>query len=660
MDSKLAEWVTSHADEWRNHRDTNYSDKWDEYERLWRGEWHAEDRMRDTERSRIISPALQQAIESHTAEIEEAIFGQSAKFFDIEDDFRDQDNGDVEYIKNYMTEQFKKNKVRKNIGEVILMASIYGTGIGEVVLREKKELVPATRPMDEVDASLVGVEEKDYVACSLRPIHPKNFLIDPNATSVEEALGVAVEEFVSAHIIAQGMNEGIYNKVKIGDDSASDDGLEPSSIDDAYDDDKVRVLRYFGLVPANLLEAENSVEGEYENILGDDEEDEEEEGELLAEYGDLVEAVVVIVNGNKVIKAEKNPYMMQDRPIVAYQDDTVPGRFWGRGVAEKGYNMQKATDAQMRSHLDSLALTTVPMMGIDATRLPRGAKFEVRPGKTILTNGSPGEVLMPFKFGNTDPGNITTAKEFERMLMMATGTIDSSGTMAMGGTEAGVFLALSGLIKKNKRTLVNFQDSFLIPFIYKVAYRYMQFAPEEFPVKDYTFVPVSSLGMMAREVEQLQFINLLKTLGPDSPLTPILITGVLENSALSNREEMIAQIKQSMQPDPQQQQIQQMQMQVQLKTAEAEIAKTTSEAQLNQAKATEALVSAQVKPEEAKAKMLAAINENIPDEAEAAQREFDRRVKVAELMLKEKDMNQNAEVVRMQMAKNAASLNNAE
>ncbi len=27
------------------------------------------------------------------------------------------------------------------------------------------------------------------------------------------------------------------------------------------------------------------------------------------------------------------------------------------------------------------------MMAMDATRLPRGAKFEVKPGKAILTNG---------------------------------------------------------------------------------------------------------------------------------------------------------------------------------------------------------------------------------------------------------------------------------
>jgi len=49
----------------------------------------------------------------------------------------------------------------------------------------------------------------------------------------------------------------------------------------------------------------------------------------------------------------------------------------GRGTVEKAFNMQKAIDAQTRSHLDSLALTTSPMIAMDATRLPRGMKFEI-------------------------------------------------------------------------------------------------------------------------------------------------------------------------------------------------------------------------------------------------------------------------------------------
>ena len=129
-DNKLVGWVMDKINLWKDHRDENYLQRWKEYERLWRGEWASEDKERQSERSKIVSPALQQAIENHTAEIEEAIYGQGGNFFDIDDDMRDEDPTDVEYLKGYMKECFKRNKLRKAIGDAVLLGSVYGTGIG--------------------------------------------------------------------------------------------------------------------------------------------------------------------------------------------------------------------------------------------------------------------------------------------------------------------------------------------------------------------------------------------------------------------------------------------------------------------------------------------------------------------------------------------------
>jgi hypothetical protein len=638
---KLVEWVMGNVEQWREHRDTNYLEKWKEYERIWRGVWEGEDRTRDSERSRFISPATQQAVENHVSEIEEAVFGSGDHLFDIEDDMKDNDPKDIEYLKGYMKECFKKNKIRKSVGDITLLAAIYGTGIGEILLKKSTEVTPATRPMENVDAVQIGVEKKEKVGVYLLPINPQNFLIDPNATSVEDALGVAIEQFVSAHLVAQKIKEGVYRDEKIEGNAAPETDLEPSSVDQHYDKDKVKLLRYYGLVPKVLLDNVDSAE--FVDLFADD----NDSTQLMEEYGDMVEAIVVIGNDGTLLKAEKTPFMMGDRPVVAYQDDTVPNRFWGRGIVEKAYNSQKGLDAQLRSHFDSLALTTVPMMGMDATRLPRGSKFEVRPGKSILTNGNPAEILMPFKFGSTDNANMATAQELERMLLQATGTMDTAATQTqpVGGE---ISITLSGILKKNKRTLVNFQDQFLIPFVEKAAWRFMQFDPENFPVKDFKFIPSSSLGMLAREVEQQQFINLMKTLGPDSPLVPILMIGVVENSSLANKSQLLEMLQQSMQPDPKKQQMQEAAMQLQMAGEMAKVEKIKSEILVNQTQALKNQIDAQVKPEEAKAKLLAAINENIPDEAEAAEREFDRRVRVAELMLKEQDLDQNLDIVKLQ------------
>ena len=651
MQNRLVDWVNEYLSEWRRHRDDNYLEDWKEYERLWRGMWAPEDNTRLSERSRVTSPALQQAIENHTAEIEEAVFGQGDHLFDIEDDMKDTDPTDVQYVKNYMKECFKKNKLRKSVGDIILLGAIYGTGVGELFVKKTKVLSPATQNMADLGVVAVGVEEKQKVSVYLKPINPQNFIIDPNATSVEEAMGVAIEEFVPAHVIAQKIKEGVYkDPTDLEDDATPNENLEASWTDQEYNDDKIRVVRYYGLVPAKLLDSQ----GEDEVVdLFKKESKEEELSELLEEYGDMVEAIIVIGN-DKLLKAEKSPYMMQDRPVVAYQNDTVPNRFWGRGVAEKGYNMQKMIDAQLRSYMDGLALTSVPMMAMDATRLPRGSKFEVRPGKTILTNGNPGEILMPFKFGNTDTANIETAARFEQMLLQATGTIDTSlmQTPPEGGGQ--ISLSLSGIIKKNKRTLVNFQEQFLIPFIEKAAWRFMQYDPENFPVADYNFVPTGTLGMLAREVEQLQLINLLKTLGADTPITPILLMGVIQNSSLPNKVELMQQMQQAMQPDPQAQQVAQMGQMLQMKVVEAQANDLNASAMEKQARAQKAAVEAQLAPEETKAKIMTAVTTNMSETPD--DKVFKQRVELSKLLLKEKDLDmkaadaaQNKEIVKMQM-----------
>ena len=644
-DKDLTAFVVDHCDRWRDYRDTNFLPDWLEYERIFRGEWAVEDKTRESERSRIVTPATQQAVETRHAEIMEAIFGQG-DFFDIEDNIQDVNGNpiDVEMIKRQLTEDFKKDKIRKAIDQIELMAEIYGTGIGEVVVMTETEYVPSTQPIpNQMGQAAIGVLERDRISVKISPVNPKNFLFDPNGVSVNDCMGVAIEKYVSIHKVVQGIEAGIYRKVNItttGDDS----DLEPTQEVSQYQDEKVLLLTYYGLVPREYLEnlEENK---EIVDLFPDNSE--------ADEYSDLVEAIVVIANDGQLLKAEANPYMMKDRPVLTYQDDTVPNRLLGRGTVEKAFNMQKAIDAQTRSHLDSLALTTSPMIAMDATRLPRGMKFEVKPGKAILTNGAPSEILYPFKFGQTDPNNLATAKDFERMLLQATGTLDSQGmisNVARDGGQGGMSMAVASIIKKYKRTLVNFQEDFLIPFIKKAAFRFMQFDPERYPSVDMNFIPTATLGIIAREYEQQQFIGLLQTLGPNTPVLPVILKGILANSSLSNRMELIAMLEKMGQPDPQAQQMQQVQQQLAMQAAQAQIAVNTTQAEQNRAEATKLTVEAQLMPQEVQAKMSASLTKNLPNEADANQREFDKRVKIADLMLKEADIKNKSKIVELQMA----------
>lgn len=630
-EKELTSWIVDHTERWRDHRDANYMGAWEEYERIFRGQWAAEDKQRESERSRIISPASQQAVETRHAEIMEAIFGQG-EFFDITDDVKDVDGNplDVEQIKVQLHEDFKRDKIKKSVDHIELMAEIYGTGIGEIIVKTEKEYIPATQAIPGVaGAAAIGVQEKDRIAVKIKPINPKNFLIDPNADSVDDALGVAIEKYVSIHKVVAGIEGGIYKKVDITP-QYDDSRLEATQDLRNFEDDKVKLLTYYGLVPKEYLT--EGEEEEYEEIFS--------EGSVADEHCNLVEAIVVIANDSVLLKAEANPYMMKDRPVVAYQDDTVPGRFWGRGTMEKAFNMQKAIDGQLRAQMDSMALTTAPMIAMDATRLPRGAKFEIKPGKAILTNGSPSEILYPFKFGQTDGSSAVAAQNFERMLLQATGTVDSAGMPSNVPRDAGaggMSMAMAGIIKKYKRTLSNFQEDFMIPFINKAAFRYMQFDSERYPSVDMTFVPTATLGILAREFEQQQMIGLLQTLGPNTPVLPLILKGILQNSSLSNRGELMKALDQMSQPNPQAQEAAQAQQMAQMQLAQAQVADLQSKAQKQQAEAQKTMIEAQMIPEEHRVKVVQAAATNLDNGDD-----FEKRLKLADMMLKEKQVNLKA------------------
>ena len=555
--ASLATWIMDKVEEWEDHRNLNYMDKWDEYYRIWRGVWAQEDKMRGSENSKLISPATQQAIESTVSELEEAIFGRD-QWFDLRDDVVDQNSTDATVVKLLLQEDLEKNKCKDSIVECLLNAAIYGTGIAKINVVDEIERVPFEAPVPNTLTTEVSTVETVVTAVKIDSLTPKEFVIDPCVTSIDEALGVAQIVTKPKYEIMEGIKEGVYEDKPLGSYDKVDFGYDDEFSADLSDMDKVKIVEYWGRVPKKYLTAKN--EETYEEFDYEDDE--------------LVEAVVVIANDSVVLKAAENPYLMKDRPFVCFQLDRVPNKFWGRGIAEKGYNPQKALDAELRARIDALALTTHPMMGVDATRLPRGVKFEVKAGKTILTNGDPRATLFPLNFGNVSQNTFTESAELERMVQMGTGAMDganSNFSNPRNSTASGMSMIQAASIKRQKRTIMNFQENFLIPMIEKTALRYIQFSPERYPAGDYKFKAFSSMGIMAKELEMSQLIQLMSMTQQGTPPHSMLLMAIFENSSAANRDQMKEAIAMTMQPDPQQQELQQLVQQLELQKLQMEI-----------------------------------------------------------------------------------------
>ena len=280
------------------------------------------------------------------------------------------------------------------------------------------------------------------------------------------------------------------------------------------------------------------------------------------------------------------------------------------------------------------------MLAMDASRMPRGAKPEIRAGKVILTNGNPAEILQPFNFGQVSQITFNQAAELQRMVQTATGAIDSAGTSGSingDATAAGISMSLGAIIKRHKRTLINFQESFIIPFVTKAAHRYMQFEPEMYPVADYKFDVSSSLGIIAREYEVTQLVQLLQTMSPDTPMYPELIKSIVDNMNLANREELIAKLDAANQPNPQAQEAQQATQKAALAFQASQTGALNGQAKESEARALKAVAEAQAVPQETEIARIKAVTTNL-QAGDADDKEFEKRLKISTQLLKEREV----------------------
>lgn len=548
--TEIVSWIMAHVKQWEDHRDNNYETKWNEYYRMWRGVWKRSDQERDTERSKLIHPATQQAIEVQSAEIEEAIFGKG-KWFDIADDVRDLEKEDMMVFRNALLEDLNEAGYPRSIAETILNGCIYGTGIAKIAVEEVDEYEVA---VEQGPVASLGSEINTRIQCKLYPVEPREFAIDSTARTIDEALGCAHSLLVPRHSVVQKIQEGIYRPVTLGSYTNDFDFEEKGEIRSGMESE-VKITEYHGLIPRRMLDQLDMEPDDIADML-DKLIDDPDSSDYLNDE-DLIEAIVTIGNETELLKAVENPYTMKDRCFISYQHDTVPNRFWGRGVAEKGYHSQKALDAELRGRIDAMALSIHPMMGIDATRVPRGGDFSVRPGKNVLTNGDPKQVLMPFNFGQVNQNTFAQSGELERMIQMATGAMDSATPVSMSprnSTASGMSMIQAGAIKRSKRTLSNIENTFIKPLIKKTAWRLMQFDPERYPPNDPKFVVNSTLGIMARELEMNQLTNLLSTTQGNTVGYWMLMQSIYEHSSVSNREQMKqvagSMLQQAMNPQP--------------------------------------------------------------------------------------------------------------
>ncbi len=578
---ELAGWLVSRADTWTSYRDRGYAARWGEYWRMWRGMWASDDANRASERSRLIAPALSQAIEMTVAELEEGLFSKEI-WFDVVDDIADEDKLDAVKARDQLLEDLNLVNAKDNISEALLVGSIYGTSI----VKLNVEVTPDLTPVRDPKTKELSPSGEDKVSVTIESIRPDEFIPDPAGQHINEMLGCFHQVKKPLHSILEKIEQGIYlksalhllgNSAVYGQEYGQRaDQSEEAAYVGATDSDTVEILEYHGKVPVDFLNEAMEDRTELDAIL-------KEHGEISADAGEdsaLVEAIVTIGNGNVILRAKANPFTMKDRSIVAWQFEKVPGRFWGRGVGEKGYNPQKALDAEMRSRIDALGYVSSPMIGVDSGRIPRGFKMDIKPGKVWLTQGDPNEVIRPVAIGAVNQATFSQTGEMEKMVQMGTGAFDTASGIKSGaaaqGQQGSTSMMMGAFVKRAKRAIRNANDSGLAPIIKKAMWRYMQFAATRYPT-DFKFSVKPTLGIVAREVEAMQLTQLMAMLPDQYPQVNLTIAqGILELSTVHNKAQIMEAFAAANQPPSEEEQkkqaeMEEMQLEVQRAQAESQL-----------------------------------------------------------------------------------------
>lgn len=550
-DQQAVAWVMSRVNPWEQHRDQQFSRRWKEYWRLWRGMWSEDDKNRQSERSRLIAPALSQAIDQQTAEVMESFFGKDV-WLDIADTVPDDSKESAEKSRDQLLADFDEANIEEAVAEAGKIAAITGTAIIKLDVQVKAISSP-TRDQSTGKLSASGTDKVLVVAEAIRP---DNFIPDPSGRTIDEMLGCAHRVARPFHTILEKIDAGVYlesARKQIMPQHAYRTGYEidasdPGVLAQASTADSIDIIEWHGKLPAKYIAQLAEQKTPLDSIMAHDMEANPVEGD-----GPLVEAIVTIANKSVLLRAIQNPFVMKDRSIIASPWEKVPGRFWGRGVAEKGYNPQKALDSELRARQDALGFISAPMLAIDAGKLPRNTKMEVYPGKTFLTQGKPSDAIEPIKMGDLNSGTFNQTDAMERMVQMGTGAFDTAGAIGQQSQSGSNSLSansqlMSAFMKRAKLAIKNLDRNLLQPMVKKAMWRYMQFAPRRY-VQDYHFQVKTGVGIVAREVEAMQLTQLLGMVGDQFPGVSLLVVqGIIENTALPNKTQILAAIQQAAAP----------------------------------------------------------------------------------------------------------------
>jgi hypothetical protein len=209
---------------------------------------------------------------------------------------------------------------------------------------------------------------------------PLDVFPDPDVDDPQKGAGVFWVSMESPHTVKAWADypgfQNIDDAVKVLETKPDDHGSDQAkqlrgNIDFWRGDGRVKVARFFGLVPKSALQDDSALlafmEGEQTDVVEQEEASEEQ-----------VEAIVIVAGG-VVIKKDESSHTK--RPVRKAVYEEAPGEMWGVGIAENNMPHQAIVNAGFRLFNEGKGMALLGTKAVDRSKFLPTEDFKKSPGK---------------------------------------------------------------------------------------------------------------------------------------------------------------------------------------------------------------------------------------------------------------------------------------
>lgn len=465
----------------------------------------------------------------------------TARMEELEPMFLDAEKQIAEEASKEMTidilDQLTEANADQKIKSAIMEACIFGSGAiksGTVSIDRSQSYSKVVNEMGESGFTLSMIEKvvPDIESVSIFDLYP-----DPYCTNLRDCDGLFRRHILTKRQLRElkdlpGFDseeiEEVIRTQRKGDhteETHERTRREISGVNDQGESRRYEVLEYWGCIDGQDLQ-------DYGVDL-------DEDTDLTQQF----DSNVWLLSG-KVIKIQLNPVMGYKIPYQIFPYERSPHQFWGTGVPKMMRDSQSTMNAATRIYLDNMALSSGPMLEVNSDLLAAGEDpTDIHPWRVFLREGGDGTMpAVRFFQPIANANGLTSIIDIFRRFADETTSLPSythgEQTKSLNKTATGISMLMGAANVALKSTIKNLDDFLVRPMVESLFHFNMQYGTNEKSKGDLKVIARGSTALIQKEVQSQRLLQFMSLLG--SP----------EDQMLVNRPQLLKQIAESMDIDP--------------------------------------------------------------------------------------------------------------